>query len=246
MDNLWWIIVGGLLMSSIALVGSVTIVLRPAVLDRIVLPLVALAAGTLLGGAFFHMIPVGIEQLGALNGGVWLLAGFATFLGLEQFLYWHHSHRASIEYRKPMTYLILLGDGLHNFLGGLAISSTFLVNPQAGITAWFAAAVHEVPQELGDFGILIHGGWTRRRALTWNFVSGLMFLVGAISAPALSLRFDVAGLILFGAGNFIYIAASDLVPEIKAHANIQRVMLHFSSFVFGIVIMLYLAYAFQH
>lgn len=246
MNSLIWIILGGLLMSTIALVGSLTTVLRPATLDRLLLPLVSLAAGTLLGGAVLHMIPAGFAALGAINAGAWLLGGFATFLGLEQFLHWHHCRRASAECRSPMTYLILLGDALHNFLGGLGIASTFLVDPRAGVMAWLAAAAHEVPQELGDFGILVHGGWDRRRALTWNFLSGLTFLLGALMAFALSIRFEVAGLILFGAGNFIYIGASDLVPEIKAQPDIGRAVLHFSCFAAGILCMLYLAYKFHH
>lgn len=246
MNNLGWIILGGLLMSAIALVGSLTTVLRPTTLERVVLPLVSMAAGTLLGGAVFHMLPAGYASLGPIKGGVWLLGGFATFLALEQFLHWHHCGRASAACRNPMTYLILVGDALHNFLGGLGIASTFLVSPQTGVTAWIAAAAHEVPQELGDFGVLVHGGWNRRSALIWNFLSGLTFLLGALTAYAVSLRFDVAGLILFGAGNFIYIAASDLVPEIKAHPDVGKAVTHFTCFAAGVLFMLYLAWLFQH
>ena len=245
MNNLEWIIAGGLLMSGIALVGGLTTVMRPATLERLILPLVSLAAGTLLGGAVLHMIPPGFAALGPIDGGVWLLAGFAVFLALEQFLLWHHCHRASAACRSPMTYLILLGDGIHNFLGGLSIAGTFLVDPRAGVMAWIAAAAHEIPQELGDFGVLVHGGWNRCQALTWNCLSGLTFLLGALTAFALSFRFELAGLILFGAGNFIYIGASDLVPEIKAHPNIVMAVLHFTCFAAGVLLMLCLAYGFQ-
>jgi zinc and cadmium transporter len=233
-------------MCAIALIGSVTVIIRPIVLERILLPLVALAAGTLLGGAVLHMIPAGIGALGAINAGAWLLGGFATFLALEQFLHWHHCRHASAECKSPMTYLILLGDALHNFLGGLGIASTFLVDPRAGVTSWLAAAAHEVPQELGDFAVLVHGGWGRRKALTWNFISGMTFLFGALLAFVVSMRFEVAGLILFGAGNFIYIAASDLVPEIKAHPDMAKAITHFVSFSAGVLFMLYLAHEFHH
>ena len=215
MESLLWIIIGGLLMSSIAMVGAATTVLPPSTLERILLPLIALAAGTLLGGAFFHMIPEGMQSLAPLSSALWLVCGFATFLAIEQFLHWHHSHCASAQVHQPVTYLILIGDGVHNFLGGLGIASTFLIDPMAGIIAWIAAAAHEVPQELGDFGILVRGGWSRRTALAANVLSGLTFPVGALLAYAASRRFDVAGLVLFAAGNFIYIAASDLIPEIK-------------------------------
>ncbi len=246
MNHLGWIILGGLLMSCIALVGSITTMLRPTTLERLILPLVSLAAGAMIGGAVLHMVPLGFAALGPINGGVWLLAGFASFLALEQFLHWHHCRRASAACRNPMTYLILLGDALHNFLGGLSIAGAFLVDPKAGTMAWIAAAAHEVPQELGDFGVLVHGGWDRRHALVWNFISGLTFLLGALTAYVLSLQFDVAGLILFGAGNFIYIGASDLVPEIKTHPDFGMAALHFACFVAGVLFMLYLAYELHH
>jgi len=246
MDSLDWIILGGFLMSAIAMVGGVTTVLRPATLERLLLPLVALAAGTLLGGAFFHMVPEGGEALEALDAAAWLMGGFVIFLGLEQFLHWHHSHQNPAESRKPVTYLILIGDAIHNFLGGIGIASTFLIDAKTGIIAWFAAAAHEVPQELGDFGILVHGGWPRRQALIWNLLSGLTFPLGALLAYLASQHFYVSGLVLFGAGNFIYIAASDLIPEIKGHGTLRGALLHFGCFVAGLLLMLLLAYAFHH
>src|SRR5688500_9517169 len=155
---LTWIILGGLSMSAIAMVGGLTAFLRPERLQRMLLPLVALAAGSLLGGAFFHLIPEGMQSLGPLEAATWLTCGFAVFLALEQFLQWHHTHRGDAaaapggavhsDVRKPVTYLILIGDGVHNLLGGLAIASTFLVDGRAGSIAFLAAAAHEVPQEL--------------------------------------------------------------------------------------------------
>lgn len=230
-------------MSAIALVGGVTTLLKPATLDRLLLPFVSLAAGTLLGGAFFHMIPEGTAALDPLTAAVWLVGGFTTFLALEQFLHWHQAHRAPTDARKPVTYLILIGDAIHNLLGGLGIASTFLINPSAGVVAWIAAAAHEVPQELGDFGILVHGGFSRRRALLWNLVSALTFPVGAVLSYVASQRFDVSGLVLFGAGNFIYIAASDLVPEIKSGRSLGGAAAHLGFFAIGLALTLVLAYA---
>lgn len=229
-------------MSAIALVGGVTTLLQPASLDRLLLPFVSLAAGTLLGGAFFHMIPEGTAALGPLTAGVWLAAGFATFLGLELFLHWHHTHRAQSEARKPVTYLILLGDAVHNFLGGLGVASTFLINPSAGIAAWIAAAAHEIPQELGDFGILVSGGFPRRKALFWNFISASTFPIGGVVAYAAAQQIEVSGLVLFGAGSFIYIAASDLVPEIKSQKSLLKGAAHFGLFASGLVLTLILAF----
>jgi zinc and cadmium transporter len=149
------------------------------------------------------------------------------------------------EIRKPVTYLILIGDAVHNFLGGLGIASTYLIDRKAGALAWIAAAAHEVPQELGDFGILVHGGWPRRRALLWNLLSALTFPLGAVLAYLAAQRFHVAGLVLFGAGNFIYVAASDLIPEIKAEAGVGKAALHFACFALGLGLMFAVAYSFH-
>jgi len=233
-----WIFLSGLLMSAISLVGGLTLLLKPATLDRVVKPLVALAAGSLLGGAFFHMLPAAATEtrdLGLVS--LWVMVGFGAFFALEQFLHWHHCHRASSECKQPLTYLVLLGDGLHNFLGGLGVASVFLIDIRLGMTAWLAAAAHEVPQELGDFGVLIHGGWRRGSALLFNLVSGLTFLLGALVTYAVSDAIDVAFLVPFAAGNFIYIGASDLVPEINKHDKLSANAIHFVAFAAGVALL---------
>lgn len=230
---------GGLLMSAIALVGSVTLLLSEETLDRILRPLVAFAAGSLLGGAFFHMLPAASEAgLSALASGTWAMAGFALFMALEQLLHWHHCQRASAQCKQPLTYLILLGDGLHNLLGGLGVGSVMLIDPRLGLAAWVAAAAHEIPQELGDFGVLVHGGWDRGRALLFNLLSGLMFLVGGLLAYAVSASIDLTVLIPFAAGNFIYIGASDLVPEVNRHRDAKLNLLHYLAFLVGLGLLL--------
>jgi len=236
---LLWIVGSGLLMSAIALVGSVTLVLSERALRRSLLPLVAFAAGSLLGGAFFHMLPASLAAgMSDVTVYTLILAGFAVFFGLEQFLHWHHCHRAEAECKKPLTYLILIGDGLHNFLGGLAVASTFLIDIRLGIVTWLAAAAHEIPQELGDFGVLVHGGWPRRQALFYNLLSALTFLLGGIIAYFASFRLDVSLLVPFAAGNFIYIGAADLIPEVKTHADLKANIIHFVAFAVGVALML--------
>lgn len=233
-----WILAGGLLMSLVALVGGLSVLLPPGRLHPLLQPLIALAAGSLLGGALFHMLPEGLEALGSRRGGVCVAAGFTTFLALEQFLQWHHSHRPVAAVRQPMAVLILLGDALHNFIGGLGIASTFLLSPEAGIAAWCAAVAHEIPQELGDFAILLHCGWPRRSALRWNFLSALTFPLGAVLAWLLARSLPLAPLVLFASGNFLYIAASDLVPEIKAATSLRCAALSFGWFTAGLAMML--------
>src|SRR5690606_2700050 len=184
--------------------GAVTLLFSERKLARIVPPLVAFAAGTLLGGAFFHMLPAGLEAgLPHFDVLSLVLLGFTIFFALEQFLHWHHCRQDAIDRKKPQTYLILIGDGLHNFLGGLAVGGAFLIDIRLGIVTWLAAAAHEIPQELGDFAVLVHGGWERGRALLFNVLSALTFLVGGLVAYGASFRLDVSFLVPFAAGNFI-------------------------------------------
>ena len=239
MTTLAWIVLGGLLMSLIAMVGSVTLFLRPHVLDCLLMPMVAFAAGSLIGGAFFHMLPAASDAgMSTLNIGIAVVAGFTLFFALEQVLHWHHCHRARADCKQPLTYLILIGDGLHNFLGGLAIAGTFLIDVRLGITSWLAAAAHEIPQELGDFGVLVHGGWSKKRALVFNVLSGLTFLLGSLVAYGLSFRVDVSWLVPFAAGNFLYIGASDLVPEVNKHGNVKVNVALLAAFVLGLALLL--------
>jgi zinc and cadmium transporter len=222
-------------MSALALVGSVTLVLEARTLERLLLPLVAFAAGSLLGGAFLHMLPAATRAFADDSTVfVWTMAGFTLFFVLEQFLHWHHCHHARAACKEPLTYLILIADGLHNFLGGLAVGGAILIDVRIGLVAWLAAAAHEVPQELGDFAVLVHGGWRQGRALVFNFLSGLTFLLGGILAYLASFHVDVAFLVPFAAGNFIYIGASDLVPEVNRHDRSGVNALHFAAFAAGV------------
>jgi zinc and cadmium transporter len=238
MTVLGWIVVSGLAMSAIALVGSITLLLSENTLRRAVSPLVALAAGSLLGGAFFHMLPAATRRMPDLAlVFLWTMVGFAVFLVLEQFLHWHHCHRMEADCRQPLGYLILLGDGLHNFLGGLGVAGVFLIDIRLGMMAWIAAAAHEVPQELGDFGVLVHSGWSRQRALLFNLLSGLTFLVGGLLAYVAAGRGDIPFLVPFAAGSFIYIGASDLIPQVNRHHSVSGNVVHLTAFISGLCLL---------
>ncbi|MGD9589174.1 MAG: ZIP family metal transporter [Pyrinomonadaceae bacterium] len=240
-ESLAWIAGAGALMSSIALIGSAAFFLLADKLDRFLLPLVAFSAGALIGGALFHMIPASLGSSSSqLFPFVWVAVGFSLFLAIEQFLHWHHCKRANSDCRKPLTYLILLGDGVHNLIGGMAIAGTFLLDIRLGIAATLAAAAHELPQELGDMGVLLYGGWTKKRALVFNFLSSLTFALGGILVYTASLSYDLAFLIPFAAGNFLYIGAADLIPEVNKHESVVANFKHFGAFIIGILLMLIL------
>jgi len=238
MQTLGWIVSSSVLMSAITLVGAVTMTFRERTRERLILPLVAFSAGSLLGGAFLHMIPEAVERApGDHRVYLWVLAGFSAFFALEQFLHWHHWHDATPDRKSPLSHLMVLGDALHNFLGGLAVAGAFIVDISLGITTWIVAAAHEVPQELGKYGVLLHGGWSKGQALLVSLASSLTFLLGGLFAFAASVQVDVSFLVPFAAGNFLYIAASDLVPEVNRHHRITVNLLHFFSFAAGIALL---------
>lgn len=228
-------------MALVALVGGFIALLPDPVLQRVLLPIVALAAGSLLGGALFHMLPSAVDVLGNdLVVYVWVVVGFVSFFVLEQVLHWHHCHFRRDDHREPLGYLLLVADGLHNLIGGLAVGSAFIVDTRVGLVTWVAAAAHEIPQELGDFAVLVQAGWAKRSALLWNFVSALTFLVGGVVAYFSAEVLDVAYLLPFAAGNFVYIAAADLIPELAAQRSARAKLATTTALLVGLAI-LYLA-----
>jgi zinc and cadmium transporter len=205
--------------SAIPLVGLLLARARPAVIGRVILPLVSFAVGALLGGAFFHLVPEAVARIG--SGPVmsaWLLAGFIGFFALEQFL-WVHEHSGGSHNRgvSPVATLNLLGDGLHNLIDGAVIAASYSAGTGVGLAATAAVFLHEIPQELGDFGVLVYSGLPVRRAVWFNFLSGLAALLGAgltLLIGRASAGFTDA-LLPVAAGMFLYIAASDLIPELR-------------------------------
>ncbi len=244
MDPLYWIIGSSFLISLIAWVGSITLFLKGELLDKLLLVLVALSAGGLLGGAFLHLLPEAISRVEGtsattLNLFLYLLLGFCLFFVLEQFIKWCHSH-SGIRQKKPVSYLILFSDLVHNFIDGLVMAGSFTIGLPLGIVTTFAIALHEIPQEIGDFGVLVYGGFERNRALIWNYASAVTVVFGGIAGYYVSALVRGAAVLLlpFAAGNFIYIAASDLIPEIKHGEDVRRNLVHFFTFMIGILLML--------
>jgi zinc and cadmium transporter len=251
-----YILLSVFIVSLVSLVGVFTLSFKETFLKRILFVLVGLAVGAFLGGAFLHLIPESLEAVGdAHKVSLYVLAGILLFFILEKFLHWHHSHGDSGEdvhtqeevvsnHRiTPLGYLVLSSDALHNFLDGLIIAASFLVGVEVGVATTIAIILHEIPQEIADFGLLLHSGFSKAKALLFNFISALFAVLGAVLAIIAGSFFEHISpfVAAFAAGAFIYIAGSDLVPEIHKTRSPRKSLIQFVSIVLGIVIMLLLA-----
>ena len=240
-----YILFSTLLISFIAFIGALTLFLKEELLNKALLILVAFSAGALMGGAFFHLLPevifeVGLEESPLLKVFLFLILGFCVFFILEQFIRWYHHPTKDHPSIKPFSYLILISDGVHNFIDGLIIAASFIVSFPVGIVTALAVALHEIPQEIGDFGILVYGGFKKSKALLLNFLSASTIILGGVAGFLLAEKIgeSIVFLLPFAAGNFIYIAASDLIPEIKHKESLKKSLIHFFVFLLGIGLML--------
>lgn len=245
--TLVYILIATFLVSMISFIGALTLFLKEKLLNKILLILVAFSAGALIGGAFLHLIPEAIEEVGLDEGGIlkiflYLLLGFCIFFILEQFINWHHHHATSHPEITSFSYLILVSDGIHNFIDGFVIAASFVISLPVGIVTVLAVILHEIPQELGDFGVLIYGGFKKSKALFLNFLTGLLAVFGGVAGFFLSEKIgdSIVFLLPFAAGNFIYIACSDLIPEIKRKETSKKSLIYFFVFLLGISLMLLL------
>jgi zinc and cadmium transporter len=236
MNTLFQILASVFIVSAISLIGVLSFMLKEGLLDRILFILIAFAAGSLLGAAFLDLLPEALESGdGSPDIFIYVLFGIVLFFILERFIFWHHCHKGQCDVHS-FSYLILVGDGVHNFLDGIIIAASFMIDPSLGIVTTLAIIFHEIPQEMGDFGILVYGGLSKARALLYNFISALTAFVGAILTYFFSPLVLNANhfLIAFAAGGFIYIASTDLMPELQKESELKKSFLQFVSFVAGI------------
>lgn len=217
------IIIFTLIGSVASLIGGIILLSNEKFSIKISHYLSSFAAGTLLGTAFFDLLPEASEEAGDHNIFFWTLIGILTFFILERSIHWlHHHRREHLDIKtKPTASLIIIGDSIHNFIDGVVITATFLVNVPLGIITALSVAAHEIPQEIGDFGVLLHLGFSRKRVLIVNIISAITALAGALLMFYLSdyIKGVLPIFISVTAGFFIYIAASDLIPEIHQHNN---------------------------
>jgi zinc and cadmium transporter len=233
-----FIILATLFNGLVALFGAVVLLLPKRSADALIKALVAFAAGALFGGALFHLTTESLEKIGSFQTFSLLTGGFIFFFILERYLWWHHCHKGECE-THPVSYLVLIGDGVHNFIDGLIIATSFMLDLKVGIITTLLIIFHEVPQELGDFAVLIDAGFSRKQALLYNFLSQMTALVSAVASYFAFLSFDLTRFLLpIAAGGFLYISASDLIPEVHRHSEEGKALVYFLLFVLGIAVMI--------
>ncbi len=242
---LLYILLGVISVTLISLVGIFFIGLKNNTLERFLESFVSFAVGGLLGGAFFHLLPESMESIGS-SIFLYVLSGIITFFLIENFLHWRHCHKGRCDVH-AFTYLNIIGDGIHNFIDGMIISAAFVSDIRLGFATTLAVAIHEIPQEIGDFGILLYGGFSKRKALFYNFLSALIAVVGALIAY-ISFKHILwlkDFLIPFTAGGFIYIALVDLIPELHKERRPQRLVGHTMTSLLGLALMWWLRVFFE-
>ncbi|HIH13352.1 TPA: ZIP family metal transporter [Candidatus Woesearchaeota archaeon] len=233
-----------IIVSLVSFVGVLSLTLGQKSLDKILLILVSLSAGALFGDALIHLLPEAAQEGFTLSISLLAILGILTFFVLEKIIHWQHCH-LPIQKHKGMQHvhrlgiINLVGDGLHNFIDGLIIAGSYLVSIPVGIATTIAVIFHEIPQEIADFGVLLYAGFSKGKALLFNFLSATIAVVGALIGYFIGAGSQgfLQGLLPFTAGGFLYIAGSNLIPELHKECDTQDSVLHFLSLIAGIGLM---------
>ena len=230
------IIAATVVVSLISLVGILFFNIGKRRMDALLFFLISFSAGTLLGAAFFDLLPESIGSIDAALALEFTFGGVVVAFAIEKIIHWHHHHAGSAkEHEHPLGMLTLVGDGVHNFFDGVAISAAFLVNVPLGITTTIAIAFHEIPQEIGDYGLLLYSGYSRTKALLFNLLSAFTAIAGGVIFYFFSgmVEHVEAYALAFTAGMFIYISAADLFPELHKEKKAKNSALQLSLIVLG-------------
>lgn len=238
MLNTWlYALVSVFIVSLVSLIGVATLSVKADKLQKILIYLISFSAGALFADAFLHLLP-GLAEGGiTMNISFSILLGIVIFFSLEKLIHWQHCHMPITKtHVHSFAVMNLIGDGFHNFLDGLIIGASYLISIPAGVATTLAVVLHEIPQEIGDFGILIHGGYSKRKAIMLNFLSGITAFVGVIVALLLSNSIQGMEKIItsIAIGGFIYIAGSDLIPELHKDFSTKKAFLQLLFFLIGI------------
>ncbi|MFA6992790.1 MAG: ZIP family metal transporter [Candidatus Gracilibacteria bacterium] len=239
MPTLSYIIIASLTMSVISFIGIIPFLLKKKSIENFLILFVSLSAGALLSSAFLHLLPEAAQEMPIETMFTIVISAFIVFFLVEKVLHWQHCHKTDCKIHS-YGHMNLFGDFVHNFIDGLIIAATFIADTKLGIVATAAVALHEIPQEIGDFGVLLHAGFKKKSAVIYNFLIALSAVLGGIigyfAAPYFGDKFSY--LIPFAAGGFIYIAASDLVPEMRKEMGLKKSILAFVMFLAGIILMM--------
>ncbi len=243
MSTIIYILIATFIISLGGLLGVFTLFINKHKLERILYVLVSISAGSLIGGAFLHLLPEAVETVHPEPAFLFVLIAFVFFFFLEKLLYWRHCHQGKCEAHN-FGYLNLVGDGLHNLIDGLIIAAAYQTSISLGIATTVAVAFHEIPQEIGDFGVLLYAGFTKTQALYANFLVALTSVLGGLIGYFASSQAQMLTpyIHLLAVGSFLYIAASDLIPEIRQQPTLKSSVSAFMAFILGILIMYLLKY----
>lgn len=248
------IVLATFIVSLFSLSGIFTLSLNEERLHSILFFLLAFSAGSIFGAAVFDLLPEAVELVDEHVVYLYIAFGYLAFYFLERFIYWYHGHghhedmEFEAEETRGFAYLNLLGDGVHNFIDGMVIAASYTVSFQVGLVATIAVIFHELPQEMGDYGILIYAGFDRVRALTLNFMVALSVVGGGVFATFFLETVETLSgvLIAFSAGAFLYLAASELVPELQHERDFRRSLIQFFVFILGMALIYSLGLVFPH
>jgi len=231
-----------MIISLVSLVGVFSLSIKEEILKKYINFFISLAIGALLGDAFIHIIPEAFKSnLGANLASILIIAGILLFFVIEKFIHWHHhGEDKEEEYIHPVGKMILFTDGVHNLIDGAIIGASFLVSIPIGIATTLAVILHEIPQEIGDFAVLIHAGYTKKRALWLNFISALASVLGLVIVFIFGniIENSIIWFIPIAAGGFIYIAVADLIPELRKTKNIKHSIIQIGIIMLGVLSML--------
>lgn len=236
MENYLWAIGASVVVSLISLVGVFTLLLKDKLFDKLLFLFIAFSAGGLIGGAFLHILPEVIEEYPQNSPFFYVIIGFVAFFIMEKYFHWRHCHDEKCDVH-AFTYLNLIGDSIHNFTDGLVIGASFAVSVNFGVVTSLVIIFHEIPQEIGDFGVLVYGGFKKSKALFFNFVTALTCVLGAAIGLPLSESIGKFSMYLLPvvAGGFIYVAGCDLIPEVHKQKSLKRSSLSILAFLCGIL-----------
>ncbi|MFA6587881.1 MAG: ZIP family metal transporter [Patescibacteria group bacterium] len=241
--NKAWIfsIISVLAVSLVSLIGVFTLSMQGNKLKKWILYMVSFAAGAMLGDAFIHLLPESVKENSSIETVAFsILTGIVIFFVLEKIIFWRHCHQpTSKNHIHAVGPINLIGDGFHNFIDGIIIGASYLVSIPLGIATTVAVLIHEIPQEIGDFGVLLHAGYTRKQAIGFNFLSASAAMLGTILTLIIGQRAEglVHFLLPFTIGGFIYISAADLMPELHGEKHTKESFLQLFYFLLGIGLM---------